>query len=214
MNDEAIVKLILGVRGCGKTVKLFRLLRSVPRSLTINTLNRGGFTNGVVFDTVPDLKSFWLMVYQGNFRLIFSPRHGDIEKTCQEVGQLCKLSMACGNLTIAIEELNVIFAAQRKPAEFNELVFSGREPGIELIGVAQRPFGFGQELASQAKEAFIFHSHEPGALKFFRNWMGKDASEAIRTLKGHSYLHWSFENDVTNFTIEKDKLLPDMSEEV
>jgi len=208
--DEAIVKLILGVRGCGKTVKLFSLMRSVNRSLTINTLNRSGFTDGVVFHTVPDLKSFWLAIYQHDFRLIFSPRHGDIEKTCVEIGQLCKLAQVCGNMTIAIEELNVVFAAQRKPVEFNELVFSGREPGIELIGVAQRPKGFGPELSSQAKEAFIFHTHEPDALTFLRNWMGKDAAEAVRTLDGHQYLHWAYKDGATNYTIETDELLPDM----
>ena len=210
MNDEAIVKLILGVRGCGKTVKLLRLLRPIRRCLIINTLNREGFTDGVVFNTVPDLRTFWLSVYRGNFRLIFSPQHGDNEKTCREVGELCKLAEACGDMTVAIEELNVIFAAQRKPVEFNRLVFSGREPGIELIGVAQRPKGFGPELASQAKEAFVFHTHEPDAVTFLKNWMGKDAAEAIRTLTGHQYLHWSFEDGANNYTIKEDEFLPDM----
>jgi len=219
MSKEAIVKLIFGVRGCGKTIKLLSLLRSVRRVLIVNTLNQesvnmpseSGYSNGVIFHTVPDLTSFWTKHHQGDFRLIFSPEHGDMERTCREIAYLCKLTMACGYMTLAIEELNVIFANQRKPDEFNTLVFSGREPGVELIGVAQRPRGFGPELASQAKEAFIFHTHEPEALTFFRNWMGKEAADAIRSLEGHAYLHWSFANGVTNFTIQTDEALSNLS---
>lgn len=215
MSDEAIVKLILGVRGCGKTVKLFSLLRPVRRRLTVNTLNRGGFTEGVVFHTVPELKSYWNTVWQtDDFHLIFTPEHGDIERVCIEIGDLCRFAMVCGNMTLAIEEMNVLFGVQRKPAELNSLIFAGREPGIELIGVAQRPRGFGPEIGSQSKEAFIFHSHETEALKYFRDWMGKDASEAIRSLEGHQYLHWSFENGPTDYTIQEDELLPDMRESV
>jgi len=210
MSDEAIVKVIFGIRGGGKTVKLRRLLLDCPRSLTVNTLNRDGFTNGVTFTTVPDLKRFWLKVYQGNFRLIYSPQHGDIEKTCSEVGEICKLSLACGSHTLAIEEMNVLFEDFRVPAEFNQLVFAGREPGIELIGVAQQPTGFGSAMRSQTKEAFLFHTHEEPHLQVFNKLIGKDAAEAIRTLANYQYVHWSLADGAEKWTIEKDEPLPYM----
>jgi hypothetical protein len=210
MENEAIVKVIFGIRGCGKTVKLRRLLLDCRRSLVVNTLNRDGFTNGVVFNTVPDLKKFWLKVYRRNFRLIYSPLHGDIEKACHEVGEICKLSMACGNMTLAIEEMNVLFEDLRTPVEFNQVVFAGREPGIELIGVAQQPVGFGPVMRSMTKEAFIFHTHERSHLSVFEKLVGKENAEKIRTLQNYEYLHWSMADGSEICEIEKDKPLPYM----
>lgn len=209
-SDEAIVKVIFGIRGGGKTVKLRRLLLDCPRSVTVNTLNRDGFNNGVVFRTVADLKKFWLKVYQRNFRLVYSPQHGDIERTCEDVGEICRLTMACGNMTLAIEEMNVLFEGQRKPKEFNHVVFAGREPGIELIGVSQKPVGFGDSMRAMTKEAFIFHTHEESHLQVFRNLVGKQGAEAIRALEKYYYLHWDFENGAENWEIKKDEPLPYM----
>jgi hypothetical protein len=206
MENEAIVKVIFGIRGGGKTVKLRRLLIDCPRSVVINTLNREGFTNGVVFNTVESLKEFWLKVYRYNFRLVFSPMHGDIEKTCSQVGEICKLSLACGNMTLAIEEMNVLFEDFRVPTEFNQVVFSGRDPGIELIGVAQQPTGFGAAMRSMTKEAFIFHTHEESHLAVFRKLVGKEGAEKIRTLANYQYLHWSLSDGAEKFTIEKDEM--------
>ena len=210
MDSEAIVKVIFGIRGGGKTVKLRRLLLDCHRSVTINTLNRDGFNNGVVFHTVPDLKKFWVKTYWRNFRLIFSPEHGDIEKTAKEVGEICNLALACGDMTLAVEEMNVLFEDFRVPAEFNQVVFAGREPGIELIGVAQQPVGFGSVMRSMTKEAFLFHTHEDSHLAIFRKLIGNDAAEAVRTLSNYQYVHWSLADGAENWKIEKDEPLPDM----
>jgi len=209
-SSEAIVRVIFGIRGGGKTVKLRRLLMDCHRSVTINTLNREGFNNGVVFHTVPDLKEFWLKVYRKNFRLIFSPEHGDIDKTAKEVGEICNLALACQDMTLAIEEMNVLFEDLRVPAEFNKVVFAGREPGIELIGVAQQPVGFGSVMRSMTKEAFLFHTHEDSHLNIFRKLIGKDAAEAVRTLSNYQYVHWSLADGAENWKIEKDEPLPYM----
>jgi len=209
-NNEAIVKVIFGIRGGGKTVKLRRLLLDSGRFVTVNTLNRDGFNNGVVFDTLVDLKTFWLKVYRKSFRLIYSPKHGDIERVRDEVGQICSLSLACGNMTLAIEEMNVLFEGNQKPSEFERVVFAGREPGITLIGVAQKPTGFGDAMRAMTKEAFIFHTHEKSHLDVYRNLVGKEGAEAIRTLGQYEYLHWAIDNGAENYTIEKDSPLPYM----
>jgi hypothetical protein len=210
MSEEAIVKVIFGIRGAGKTVKLRRLLLDCPRSIVVNTLNRDGFTSGVVFHTIGDLKRFWGKVYRRNFRLIFSPEHGDIDRTCYEIDELCKLSLLCKNHTLVIEEMNVLFEDSRVPSGLNKVIYAGRDPGLEFIGVAQEPVGFGSAMRSMTKEAFIFHTHEKSHLDVFRNLVGKEGAEAIRTLTNYYYLHWSFENGPENWTIEKDEPLPYM----
>ena len=210
MDSEAIVRVIFGIRGGGKTVKLRRLLLDCHRSVTINTLNRDGFDNGVVFHTVADLRKFWLKVYRQNFSLVFSPEHGDVGKTAKEVGEICNLALACRDMTLAIEEMNVLFEDLRVPHEFNRLVFAGRDPGVELIGVAQQPVGFGSAMRAMTKEAFIFHTHEDSHLAVFRKLIGKEGAEAVRTLSNYQYVHWSLADGAENWKIEKDEPLPDM----
>jgi len=213
MTGEAIVKVIFGIRGGGKTVKLRRLLLGSGRFVAVNTLNRAGFSNGVVFTDLQVLKKFWLSVYRANFRLVYSPQHGDLERVRDEVGEICSLSLACGDMTLAIEEMNVLFEGNRKPSEFERVVFAGREPGVSLIGVAQKPTGFGDAMRAMTKEAFIFHTHEKTHLDVYRNLVGKEGAEAIRTLGQYEYVHWvisSGDNGAEEYTIQKDEPLPSM----
>jgi hypothetical protein len=206
---EAIIKVIFGIRGSGKTVKLRRLTLDSHRLLLINTLNRDGFTNGIIFTDLTELKKFWKNVYTKNFRIIYSPVHGDIDKACDEVGQLSELAMLCGNMTLAIEEMNVLFEGMRTPRQFNRLVFAGREPGVELVGVAQTPVGFGSAMRSMTKEAFIFHCHERSHLDIFEKLIGKEARSKLPLLKNYEYLHWSM-NEPEKYQIKKDEPLPYM----
>jgi len=207
--SEAIIRVIFGIRGSGKTVKLRRLTSESYRLLLINTLNRDGFTNGIVFHDLNELKKFWKNIYTKKFRMIYSPQHGDIEKAVDEVGQLCELAMLCGNMTIAIEEMNVLFEGKQTPREFNRLIFAGREPGIELIGVAQTPVGFGSAMRSMTKEAFIFHCHERSHLEIFEKLIGSDARKLLPNLKNYEYLYWNMDAP-DKYEIKKDNPLPVM----
>jgi len=209
MSDEAIVKVIFGIRGSGKTVKLRRLTLDVHRLLLINTLNRDGFTNGVVFTDLAELKKFWKKVYTHNFRIIYSPVHGDIDRACDEVGEICQAAMLCGEMTIAIEEMNVLFEGKRTPRQFNQIIFAGREPGIELIGVAQSPVGFGSAMRSMTQEAYLFHCHERSHLEIFEKLIGRDARSKLPLLKYYEYLYWNMDAP-DKCEIRKDDPLPVM----
>ena len=212
--NEPIVTVIFGIRGCGKTVKLRRLLIDRRRYLVVNTLNRSGFERdvGVTFHDLESLKRFWLDCYTKSFRLIYSPRHcADRDHVRNDVAELCQLAMSCKNMTLAIEEMNVLFEGRRPPVEFEDVVFSGREPGIELIGLAQIPTGFGAAMRSQTKEAFIFHTHEQSHLDIFKNLVGKEGVEKIKSLNNYEYLRWSMLDGKRETTVQKDDPLPYLS---
>lgn len=154
MEKEAIIKLVFGIRGSGKTVKVRNLIKDNRRLLVVDTLCNDYF-DGVAFHSLTELKRFWLKVYSSDFRLIYKPP-GDESEIREDIAEICKLCDACENLTLVVEEINIIFDEKRPPTEFNNMIFSGRKSGIELIGVAQRPFGFGRKLTSQAKEFTSF----------------------------------------------------------
>jgi hypothetical protein len=205
MENEALIRLVFGMRGCGKTVKVRNLIKDIRRLLVVDTKGYD-YQDGVCFRSLANLKSFWHKVYRGDFRIIYKPQ-GDDSQTIEDIAQICTLCEACRNMTLVVEELNIIFDEQRPPTEFNRMIFSGREPGIELIGVAQRPFGFGRKLTSQAKEFYVFYNREPDDVKFFRQYLGSDAAEAIRGLERYHYLKWIYADGVQNWKIHKDEML-------
>lgn len=205
MNDEAVIKIVLGMRGSGKTVKVRNLIKSVNRILIVDTLCKD-YSDGVIFRSLSDLKKFWLTVYAGDFRLIYRPP-GDDDEIIEDIAEICSLCLKCKNLTLVIEELNIIFDRQRPPAEFNKMIFGGRDPGIELIGVAQRPVGFGRKLTSQAQEFYVFCNREPDDVKYFRSNLGSEAAETIRSLEKYQYLKWIYGDGAHKWEICKDELV-------
>jgi len=204
MDKEAIIKLVFGIRGCGKTVKVRNLIKDVRRLLVVDTKGYDYF-DGVSFHSLSELKKFWLKVYSSNFRLIYKPP-GDNEERIEDIAEICTLCETCENMTLVIEELNLIFDEKRPPTEFNRMIFSGREPGIELIGVAQRPARIGRNITSQAKEFYIFYNREPGDIRFFKQSLGTEAAVAICTLEQYQYLKWVYADGAQKFEICKDEL--------
>ncbi len=205
MENEAIIKLVLGMRGCGKTVKVRNLTRDIHRLLIIDYKGTDYF-DGVCFHSLAELKKFWLKVYSGDFRLIYKPP-GDDSEIIEDIAEICTLCEACEDMTLVVEELNIVFDEKRPPTEFNKMIFSGREPNIELIGVAQRPFGFGRKLSSQAKEFYVFYNREPGDVRYFKQNLGSEAALSICTLEQYQYLKWVYADGVQKYEICKDEML-------
>ncbi len=205
MDREAIIRLVFGIRGCGKTVKVRNLIKDVRRLIVVDTTGED-YYDGVSFHSLSELKKFWLTVYSGDFRLIYKPP-GDENEIKEDVGEICRLCEACQNLTLVIEELNLIFDDNRPPTEFNRMLLAGRKAGIDLIGVAQRPFGFGRKFTSQAKEFYVFYSREPGDVRFFKQSLGSEAALAICTLEQYQYLKWVYADGVQKYEICKDEML-------
>lgn len=205
MDREAIIRLVFGIRGCGKTVKVRNLIKDVRRLIVIDTIGEDYF-DGVSFHSLAKLKKFWLTVYSGDFRLIYKPPGNDYEIR-EDVGAICKLCEACQNLTLVIEELNLIFDDNRPPTEFNQMLLAGRKSGIDFIGVAQRPFGFGRKFTSQAKEFYVFYSREPGDVRFFKQSLGSEAALEICTLEQYQYVKWVYADGVQKYEICKDEYL-------
>ena len=80
MSKEAIIRLVFGIRGCGKTVKVRNLIKDTRRLLVVDTKGYDYF-DGVSFHSLSELKKFWLTVYSGDFRLIYKPSGDNEERT-------------------------------------------------------------------------------------------------------------------------------------
>ena len=207
MSDEAIIRLNFGMRGCGKTAHIRQVIKPLNRLVIFDTLSKD-YTDGVLFYDMPELRKFWRKIYQGDFRMIYRPRVDlDEDQIIEDIAEICSLCLKTKNLTLVVEELNIIFDTQRPPKEFNKMIFGGREPGVELISAAQRPIGFGRKITSQAQEFCVFVNTEPDDLKYFKEYLGTEAAQAIRNLEKYQYLKWVYGDGSRKWEILKDEYL-------
>ena len=200
MQTESIVKLVLGKRGSGKTVKVNKLLQLSNRIIFLDTTGHD-YNDGVIFYDLADLKKFWLRCYRQNFRLIYRPLDAEAE-----FPELCRLVIECKNLSFVVEELDIYCPQGRTCSEFFEIIRRGRHHDIELIGVSQRPHGFGRDITSQADEFYIFNTREPKDLQYFKEHLGEYVAEQIGKLQQYEHVKAVEPFNESDILIEKESL--------
>lgn len=196
---EAIKTIVFGKTGGGKTEKVKQIVKDHDRVLFFDTLCHD-YTQGVILNSIDELKKFWRKCYTGNFRLIFRTIDHAID-----FPEVCKLVTACKNMTFVIEEADLYFNGGSCCRELNDIIFRGRHYGINLIAVTQRPFGIGRGLTSQTKAFYIFRSNEPVDIKYFRDRCGSEIANQITKLGQYEYIEF-FDYGESDWTIKKDQL--------
>jgi len=166
MNQQAKINMIFGKRGSGKTTKVRELTRTFRRVLYYDTLGRD-YSDGVICETLTELKAFWRRCYQGAYRLVYRPAdpEGDFPAVCE-------LVFAAGEMAYVVEEADLFFQQGSTCPEFRNLIQRGRHAGVEMYCVTQRPKGFGRLLTSQTEKFYLFSTREPDDLRYFRDRCG------------------------------------------
>lgn len=180
---EKIIELVFGKRGSGKSELAKILLRQHPRHIIFDTL--GEYTDGVVVENIEQLKALWGKVYRRPFKIIYQPL--DPEGEFPIVAQLV---LACGDITLLIEECDRYARPLQMCLPLKEIVQRGRHRNIALIGVTQRPPGIDRLLTSQAKKMCIFNTSEPRDIEYFKDVIGDKVAAKIEALKQYEYVEW------------------------
>ena len=115
----------------------------------------------------------------------------------------CRLAGAVGNLTVAIEELDVHCNAHFIPPEFERLIKYGRHQKISLVAVARRPAEISRLYTSQANRYVIFRQIEENDISHWRKMFG-DVALRLKELEPGYHLDVNF-NDPASI----EKLLSD-----
>ena len=100
----------------------------------------------------------------------------------------------CQGWTIFIDEVDRYCSPQHIPREFRNLINYRRHPppGLELILVARRAAAIHNDLSALASKICIFHTHEPGDVKYIRDCVGKAYADRCSKLSDHGYLEADF----------------------
>jgi len=152
------------------------LTKHLPRILYYDTLGRD-YRDGVVCETLAELKVFWLKVYRGNFRIVYRPADPQAD-----VAAVCRLVRAAGDMMFVVEETDLYFKQGDACPEFKMLIQRGRHAGVDMICVTQRPKGFGRLLTSQTDDFHLFATREPDDLAYFRARCGDAVAERLPNL--------------------------------
>ncbi len=184
MDGDAIIKVVFGQRGSGKTTKAAALVADKPRLVVYDSLGHD-YRNGVVCEDRQIFELLWRVTYRGRFRLVYRP-HDPVA----EFPDVCRLASACGNLSFLVEEVDLYFRAAQCDPAFTNVISRGRHDGIELIAVTQCPTGFGSLLRAQAHEWFIFATREPRHVAYLTERCAGVDAQQILSLQQFEYLHY------------------------
>lgn len=162
--------------------------------------NGHDYTDGVVCDGVDALKCYWRRVIDGEYQIIFRsimPRN--------YFDTVCRIVMAGGNLAFIVDEVDMYFKNGDPGEAFGDVIRRGRHHDVELIGITQRPRQMG-ELRSMANVLYIFETHEPSDLAYFRQAFSEKLIEMIKRLKQYEYVRVPLPYDESTLEICKEAI--------
>lgn len=201
MNEGRNI-FVCGRTGTGKSYLLHRLLDRETRLVVYLPKREEVTWRAIYFDALqPDeavqFWQFWGRCVLGRaewltqcrrFRLVYQPRDAF---SAEEFERLCLSVYLCGNLTFVAEDLmGYCGTVAQLGSGFKTLLTAGRTKGVTCYMVTQRPYRIPREVTSQAREAFIFQSHEPADVDYVKDAFGIEAAERMAALGQYEYVHW------------------------
>lgn len=194
-NPEAIVTLILGERGSGKSFFAKWYISKFSRYIIYDTQDE--YIDGVVFREFVELKKFLLAHYTGDFRIIYNPLNPSNEA---EFSELCEIVYMIGDMHFLVEELDLVADTFNTDMHFQSIIRRGRHKAINFIGISQRPFGINRNITSQAKEFYSFRQKEPRDVDYLKYYIGREAEE-IPNLQEYEFLYWYYRQEKTTIRV-------------
>lgn len=181
------IKIVLGKRGSGKSVRLREELRLEPRVVLYDTLREDTYNSYTRVETYREL-CHKLLEDRPVFRLAYS-WPGDVEREA-DFERFCKAVYCCRNLAVGVEEIDQFCSASFMPHSLDLVVSLGRHRQLSLYCASRRPKEIHPLIRSQAVEVISFLQTEPADLEWCRAVMGAGADE-LPSLEQYEYVHWT-----------------------
>jgi hypothetical protein len=188
-SSQAKIICIFGKRGTGKTWLAHKLIRGKTRLIIFDPLRQ--FQGGKEFERVPEMVRF---CREGGFRedkklpfvVIYRPRQAR-----EEFPYVARLAFEVGSLCLLAEEISWAISPAKMDPAIEALIRYGRHKDVELIGISRRPPEVNRDLTSNANEVYIFRTHEPRDIAYFREVLGYEAADSLPNLPEFTPYIWS-----------------------
>ncbi len=184
---------VFGARGTGKTTWVIQHLKAIkaPRLIVWD------FKNDPVLDTIakpePDLYDFIMAMRAPRFRLRYQVNH---DKDIQAQFDLfCRAAWSASDLTMFVDELPAVTAANRAPPSWRKCVNIGREyrtesgavSGLSIIGAGQRAAECDKSFLSNLDTLHCGRMTNPADAAALAPLLGVSAAE-LATLPNFAYI--------------------------
>lgn len=194
MNDEkSRIRLLMGTTGSGKTTKMHKLLLKERRAFLFDLMGAEQFENwGVVCDSLADGLRLAERCIASDLPYRIRFQFSDVDR----FNFLCSLGVkkphgkgALRDFCIAVDELAMFCSSQWLPSSLENIVRLGRHTGCRFMATTQRAPDIHPFIRSQAKEQYLFQTHEPADLDYYRKRLQEP--ERLITLKVGECLLWT-----------------------
>lgn len=166
MTDPEII-VILGRRGMGKSTWAKRYVQGVPRLCVWDP------KRSYKVDYPPDL-SAWFDEHEQDPRFQIGGFYDEDQET------LGSIAYALQHTCLVLEECAFVFNPREDFPEWaRECIYLGRERGVSVVAVAQRPRSVHIALRSQATRVICFNQHEITDVDWIADMFGSDALDQI-----------------------------------
>lgn len=199
MQNEIIV--ILGRKGCGKTVMARYLLRGKARVIVYDPMRQ--FSDmGAIVESPYDLKEYLIKNGKNpHIRVVYQPFYdpndkGDIRR--REFTNICMAVNCMQSVWFFVDEIDLSLPPRSEDnGFFDNLLARGRHAAISLVATTIRYVDVKRKMTAQADKIICFHMHEGADLDYFEDLWGPVARD-LKTLPKYHYLFYDAEqNDVT-----------------
>lgn len=187
-SSTAKIICIFGRRGTGKTTLAHKLIAGKRRILVFDPL--GQFKGEKEFRTIKELALYCLdsgLREKGKpFALVYRPI-----RARAEFPFIARIACEIGALTLLAEEISWAISPAKMDAGVENLIRYGRHQDVELIGISRRPAEVNRDLTANANEIYIFRTHEPRDIAYFREILGSSVADSLPSLAKFTPFVWS-----------------------
>lgn len=183
---DGLIVTLAGIRGSGKTTKLYELIQPCRRILVGDPEGRfrpEPFDYELIFGAT-NLERRLLELGATNPAVPFRIVYRDLPEPMRIMAPAT--AFAVQRCTCVLDELKWFCSAQHVPPHLQSIISFGREPEINLLGTTRNPQEINDMLLSQADLVYLFHMEEGLGLERCKRFFPKQAPD-LPTLKRHEY---------------------------
>ena len=190
---------ICGMRETGKSY-LFRVLgKSMPRLAVYDAATYQHGDLGKVVNTPEELDA-WL-TQNSNGIVVCQPRKGD----AKTFDLFCGVCLKHGNLMLAVEEIGNYMDSFSCPENADIIIRTGRNMGIGIMGINQRPARIWLNFIALVEHWFVFRTQLDDDVSFLCKYLGKQREKMIKELPDRNFYYMDKRMRVTRCNPLKNK---------
>lgn len=157
------------------------------RSLIYNTLMEEAYSG---FQQITDYGE--LCDELSKDRSTFNISYRGVDTSMEEdFSYCCRAVYAAGNISFAVDEVDLHSSPLSLPKPFEYLISIGRHRNTDIYVASRRCYSIHPLIRSQCSELYTFIQTEPRDIAWLTELIGREKAESCSSLQQYKYLYWN-----------------------